>query len=60
MTTQQNPPEEEKVEVPEVQAAFAKLVKKFHITGFKDGLAETIAEVISYAGGEIVFEDPAT
>jgi hypothetical protein len=59
MSAQQNPPEEKKSQVPQVQGAFASLLKKFRI-GTKDGLAETIAEVISYAGGEIVFEDPAT
>jgi len=52
------PPEEEKVEVPKVQAAFANLLKESRIDT-KDGLAETIAENISYTGGETVFEDPA-
>lgn len=49
--------EESKQEVPEVEAAFTNLLKKFRV-GLKDGMAETISEHIARTGGEEVFENP--
>lgn len=49
--------EESKQEVPEVEAAFTNLLKKFRV-GLKDGMTETITENIARTGGEEVFENP--
>lgn len=48
---------EEKVEVPQEEKAFAELLKKYQV-GLKGNLAETITENIARTGGERVFEYP--
>jgi hypothetical protein len=60
MTENLEKPPEEKIEVPEEQAAFATLLRKFRIGAtVKDtGLPYNIAENIAETGGETAFEDP--
>lgn len=48
---------EKKRQVPEIEVAFAELLKKFRV-GIKEDMAETMTENIARTGGEYVFEDP--